>query len=388
MTELRKSSILIVDDQPVNIDLLRHYLNSDVYQISAVTSGKQAIHALDKINIDLILMDVMMPELDGFQTCMEIKANPKTRHIPVIFVTAKIAPEDVSYGFDVGAADYILKPVHREVLLARIENQISRLKKQRLEQQLKESSKLVELGSMVASITHEVATPMGNMLLALDVIKQQTTLIGHQFSQQNLSQSDFSNYLTLLKESVNLCHNNAKRATELMNSFKQVAVDQCSNKLLSFDLNQYIADILLTIGPRLSQHQHQVTINIAKKITLHSCPGALSQVIINIINNALLHAFPNQQQGIINITAQTNDDIVIIATSDNGHGMTKQQQQQAFDKFFTTKDGAGGSGLGLAICRELVEQELQGTINLTSEINVGTTITLRIKKQLSNRDTL
>jgi|GEM_PF-642780 len=382
MTQLHKASILIVDDKPLNIDLLRDYLNSDQYKISAVTSGEQAIKVLNKVNVDLILMDVMMPVLDGFQTCKAIKGNLKTKHIPIIFVTAKIAPEDVSYGFDVGAADYILKPVHRDVLLARVENQLSRIKKELLEQQLKEANKLAELGSMVASITHEVATPMANMLLASSVIEQETTKIKSLFAQQKMSKSDFTNYLSMIEQSVTLCHRNATRATDLMDSFKQVAVDQCSKRLLSFNLAHYIADILLTISPKLSQHNIEITANIEKHISLTTYPGALSQVIINIINNALVHAFPNQQTGVINLCAQADQNIITITIVDNGQGMSEQQQQQAFVKYYTTKANDGGSGLGLAICQELVENDLQGKISLSSEVKIGTTITLELNQKI------
>ena len=134
---------------------------------------------------------------------------------------------------------------------------------------------------------------------------------------------------------------------------------------------------------RYENEDADITVNIDANISLTSYPGALSQVIINIINNALVHAFPNQQTGVINLSAQADENIITITIADNGQGMSQQQQQQAFEKYYTTKANDGGSGLGLSICQELVESDLQGKISLSSEVNIGTTITLELNQQIS-----
>lgn len=379
-----KFSILIVDDKPTNIDLLRQYLSHSNFRISAVTSGEQALIVLAKIDIDLILLDVMMPGLDGYQTCIAIKESKLTCHIPVIFVTAKTTPSELNRGFMVGASDYITKPVHQDILLARINNQLSHIKREKLESTLKDNAKLIELGSMVASITHEVATPLSNLMLSIDFMAQQVEKIKLKIENKILKQSDFDHFIASTNEAISLSQSNAKRASQLMTSFKQVAVDQCSNNCLKFDLKTYIGDILRTIGPRLLNNKHNVIVHIDENLEINSYGGALSQIVINIVNNALMHGLSDVESGEITITASKKQDMVQINIEDNGVGMNEDELLHAFDKFFTTKAGKGGSGLGLGISRDLAQELLQGDLSIFSEIGTGTTVVLLMKKCVVN----
>ena len=377
MTVNKKASILIVDDNPVNIDLLRRYLEGEDYSISAVTSGEKALKVVAKIQIDLILLDIMMPGMDGYQTCTALKQSSQSEHIPVIFVTAKIEPEDLRKGFAVGAADYITKPVQQDIILARVKNQLSITSQMQLKRELLEkSNKMAELGNMVAGIAHEVASPMGNLMLTMDYILQKTAKIKQASAEHKLDKQGFEQYLAKLTEAANMCHANAKRATDLMASFKQVAVNQCSNKIIEFNLAEYIEDILLTLRPKLKKHPHTVTVLIDEKITVINNPGALSQVIINLVNNSLLHAFNQERTGNIEIAAKEEKHLITLVYTDDGLGMSSEQRQMAFKKYYTTKAGEGGSGLGLTICKELIEQEMQGQIELESTHGTGTKFTI------------
>lgn len=159
------TSILIVDDNPTNIDILRGFLSHANYRISAVTSGQKALMFVEKYPPDLILLDIMMPEMDGYEVCKRLKGGKSTQHIPVIFVTAKIAPEDIKKGFQVGAADYINKPAHEDEVLARVNNQVAIIDRHNLAQEiLMKSEKMSALGHLVGGITHEVASPWGRSL--------------------------------------------------------------------------------------------------------------------------------------------------------------------------------------------------------------------------------
>ncbi|EPJ55039.1 MAG: hypothetical protein OFPI_04840 [Osedax symbiont Rs2] len=377
MTKNNKASILIVDDNPVNIDLLRRYLEGEGYSISAVTSGEKALKVVTKIHIDLILLDIMMPGMDGYQTCTALKQSTESEHIPVIFVTAKIEPEDLRYGFAVGAADYITKPVQQDIILARVKNQLSIISQMKLKRELLEkSNKMAELGNMVAGIAHEVASPMGNLMLTLDYILQKTQKKKRANAEHKLDKQGFEQYLEKLTEAANMCHANAKRATDLMASFKQVAVNQCSNKNIEFNLGEYLEDILLTLRPKLKKYPHTVTVLVDREITITNNPGALSQVVINLVNNSLLHAFNQEHPGSIEITATQQNHQVTLVYSDDGLGMSSEQLKMAFNKYYTTKAGEGGSGLGLAITKELVEQEMQGSIELESSSGSGTKFTI------------
>ena len=376
-------SILIVDDNPTNIDVLRRYLKRDDYLISAVTSGEKALEIAPRIKPDIILLDIMMPGIDGYQTCKALKASDATKDIPVIFVTAKVAPEDLRLGFSVGAVDYITKPVNQDVVQARVNYQLSLIKQAKLERQLlNKISKMAELGSMVGGIAHEVSSPLSNLRLSVDFLNEETEVLMKSIEDNKLSKQQLSSYLQQMKESLQLCQSNTVRANELMSSFKKVAVDQCSNNKMEFNLYEYVNDILLTLKPKLKKVPHQVSNNVGDTITMNSYPGALAQVITNLVNNSLLHGFTDEREGHINIDATSDGETVVMEYKDDGVGMHQGQVVKAFDKYYSTKMGQGGSGLGLAICKELIEGELGGHIKLESELEKGTKITLELKQNV------
>jgi len=385
LDDISRYSILIVDDQPSNIDILRHCLMNEDYLISAVTSGYKAINLLSKIKVDLILLDVMMPKMDGFETCLAIKNNENTRHIPIIFVTAKIQPEELRHCFVVGAADLVTKPVHHDVVLARVKNQLLHVKQIQLEKKLEESNKLAELGSMVAEITHEVASPLGNLRLSIDYLVERNKKIVHAYENHKLTRRELEKYFSKVDKALQMSAANINLATNIMQSFKKVAVDQCSNNLLSFNLLHYTKDILLTLRPKLKKHNHELILNIDPRIELNSYPGILSQVLINFVNNSLLHAFEKNETGIIEISAQYDPDHIELIYKDNGIGMDRKSVENAFTKYYTTKAGEGGSGLGLAICRELVEEVLDGEITLQSNLGVGTRFSVKLDRDIANK---
>ncbi len=377
--------LTITHDKPLNIDILRRYLDDENYLISAVTSGEKALSILTKIHVDLILLDIMMPGMDGYHTCKIIKSDPNTLHIPVIFVTAKIEPEDLRHCFSVGAADLINKPAHREVVKARVKNQLFQIKQVKLEKKLQESNKMAELGSMVAEISHEVASPLSNLRLSIDYMVERNTKIINDFKEQKLTKNSLQEHLDKIHSALKMSSSNINLATNMMLSFKQVAVDQCSNSLLRFNLLRYIKDILYTLRPKLKKHNHQIILSIDERIELNSYPGVLSQIIINLVNNTLLHAFEDGEVGIIEIIALFDVDKVEIIYRDNGIGMDKNSLANAFKKFYTTKAGKGGSGLGLAICKELIEEVLEGSLSLESCLGGGTTFTIKLDKDISLR---
>ncbi|MFT5756533.1 MAG: signal transduction histidine kinase [Alteromonadaceae bacterium] len=378
---IQSSTILLVDDNQNNLDILKCYLKPFNYNICAVTSGEKALKVLDKTNIDLILLDIVMPGIDGYQICKILKDTPRYAHIPIIFVTAKVEPEDLRKGLSFGAIDYIAKPVNEDVVIARVKSQLAQAQQLNLERNLmKKERKMADLGKMVADITHEVASPLGTMMLLVDYIQEQTLIIQDAFKQQSLDKKKFTHFMEQLTKALDHCRHNSTRASEIMLSFKEIAVDQCSQRLIEFDLLNYIENILTTIQPTFRGVGHKVLLDIEKDLIIHTYPGVLSQVITNLINNSLMHAFKDQQVGEIRIIASVANNQVYLRYSDNGVGMTIVQQQHAFDKFYTTKAGKGGSGLGLGICKELIEDTLDGTINIDSTVGAGTVFIITFKK--------
>jgi len=375
------TTILLVDDNQNNLDVLKCYLKPHHYNVCAVTCGNKALKVLDKVNVDLILLDIIMPEIDGYQICKILKDTPRHAHIPIIFVTAKVEPEDLRKGLSLGAIDYITKPVNEDVVIARVKSQLAQVQKLRLERDLmKKEHKMAELGKLVADITHEVASPLGTMMLTVDHIQEQTLIIKEAFEHKCLDKKKFMVYMEQLTKALEHCKRNTVRASEIMLSFKEVAVDQCSQRLIEFDLRNYIENILAILKPKFNDLGHEVFLDIEEDLIINTYPGVLSQVITNLINNSLMHAFKDKKIGEIRMIASVANNQVYLRYSDNGVGMTLAQQQQAFDKFYTTEAGKGGSGLGLGICKELVEDTLDGTISIESKEGAGTVFILSFKK--------
>ncbi len=382
MNELNNASILIVDDNPINIDLLRHFLTLDHYKISAVTSGEKALKLVARVKPDLILLDIMMPGIDGYETCRRLKADVETAAIPVIFVTAKTAPEDIRLGFSVGASDYITKPVQQEEVLARVVNQLRLLEKSRMDQeQLLQSEKLSALGGFVSSIAHEISTPLGTLNTALSFTIDKAAQIREDFDNKTLRPANLSSFLDSINEALQISQTNIESASQILHSFKLVAVDQCHYVVSSFNLREYIDTIVLSLKPNIKQTSHQVTTSIPADIVVNSFPGALSQIITILINNSLLHGFEDEQNGKMQIIAKTSDDYTELTYTDDGKGIEAELLKKVFEPYYTTKAGKGGSGLGMGIMKKLVEEDLEGSIDISSCLGEGLQVIIRFKTQ-------
>ena len=254
-----------------------------------------------------------------------------------------------------------------------------------MESKLRESNKMAELGSMVAEISHEVSSPLGNLRLSIDYLNEKNNGLKKSFENTTLTKSELVGHIEKIDKALQMCTANINLASNVMLSFKQVAVDQCSNNLLRFNLLRYTKDILLTLRPKLKRCSHDISLKIDERVELNSYPGVLSQVLINLVNNTLTHAFEFIEKGNIEIIAQFESDKVVIVYRDNGIGMDTNSAANAFKKYYTTKAGQGGSGLGLSICRELVEDILGGTITLESTLGVGTAFTITLDKDIANK---
>jgi len=375
--------ILIVDDNPTNIDLLRRYLEPEKYKISAVTSGEKAIDLAGKLQPNIILLDIMMPGIGGYETCVILKTDPATKNIPIIFVTAKVAPEDLRKGFAVGGADYITKPVDQDVLLARVSYQLSVQKKQLLEKQLLEKSQyMASLGELVAEITHEIASPLGNIQLIIGSLKSELKHLGDAIEKGTLQKEQLVSFINEYSDAVDTCEKNSLRAETIMTSFKSVAVSQCKSEISRFNLRSLIEDILHTLTPKLKKTEHSVKLEVPNDIELTTYSGAFTHIITNLMNNALIHGFENITNGEIIIAASHNDNTVQISVKDNGNGIPDNLIDKIFLKFFTTKGNDGGSGLGLHICQKMAEEELQGSIQVQNNAGAGCCFILEIKQHV------
>jgi ligand-binding sensor domain-containing protein/signal transduction histidine kinase len=254
------------------------------------------------------------------------------------------------------------------------------------QQQLVEREKLAALGSLVAGVAHELNTPIGNSLVIASTLEDKTTEIELRQNSNVLRRSDLAQFIDAAREASTLLMRSLRNAAELVNSFKQVAVDQASAKRRHFDLHQASQEIVTTMKNQIRKAGHQVDLEMPDDIEMDSFPGPYGQVIINLINNALLHAFDGRSGGVIRLWAvRLGPDRVRIVFQDDGAGIAVEHQARIFDPFFTTKLGQGGNGLGLSITYNIVTSLLDGSIRVDSAVGVGTrfTIDLPLKASLA-----
>ncbi|HEX3346513.1 MAG TPA: ATP-binding protein [Acetobacteraceae bacterium] len=246
------------------------------------------------------------------------------------------------------------------------------------QQDLIQAEKMAALGSLVAGVAHEINTPLGNTLTASSHLYDKVAEFSTLLEENRLKKSDLVGFVGLLTETTRLMVANCERAAELVQSFKQVAVDQTSGERRRFDLKGYIEEVLLSLRPRLRKTGHRITVECPPHIEVDGYPGALSQLLTNFLLNSLMHAYGPGDVGNIRITVCRIDAATIeLAYADDGRGIPAALVGRIYDPFFTTRRGSGGSGLGLHIVYNLVTGTLRGQIAVHSEPGRGTQFTVR-----------
>ncbi len=242
--------------------------------------------------------------------------------------------------------------------------------------ELVRKEKLASLGALVAGVAHEINTPIGVAITAASHLSDQVKQITKLRQTEKLTARHLEGFETMAVESSSMVLRNLQRADELIRSFKQVAVDQSSDQRRSFNLREYIEEILTSLQPKLKLTKHKVIVSCPDDIVLDTNPAAIYQTLINLVMNSLIHGFENIKEGEIRIEASVKDDSVLLVYSDDGCGMSEEVLSQIFDPFFTTRRGRGGTGLGMHIVYNLVTQMLKGKIQVTSTQGRGTNTTI------------
>ncbi|MEN9864457.1 MAG: hypothetical protein RL748_47 [Pseudomonadota bacterium] len=247
------------------------------------------------------------------------------------------------------------------------------------------SEKMASLGSLVAGIAHELNTPIGNSVTIASTVMDRTSETLKSFYAQTLRRSEFQSFLEETHKGGNVLLRNLERATELVSSFKQVAVDQSSNQARKFDLRHTLEEVVMTLSPLYRKTAFTISLQLPGEIECESYPGPLGQIITNFITNAITHGFEGRDHGSMLLSAQRLDaDEIQITFSDDGNGISEKNLKRVFDPFFTTKLGQGGSGLGMHIVYNLVTGVLGGKIELESQPGQGTKITLTLPRIAPN----
>ena len=431
----KKMDILVVDDTPINLRLLSNLLTEGGYEVRKAISGKLALLAASSHPPDLILLDIMMPEMDGYEVCKQLKSSPATCDIPVIFLSALDDVADKMKAFDAGGADYITKPFQVKEIMARVQNQLTILqqKKQlksqnlwlqkeiaereetevllkaqteklqqaleelkRAQSQLVQTEKMSSLGQLVAGLAHEINNPVtfisGNINHAYEYMKDLINLI-------EVYQAEYPGPNPIIKEALesldlDFVKGDVQKVVESMN----VGVERIRNiirslqnfsrldqaQVKSVDLHEGLESTLILLQSRLIDTSGETKIQVIKdygklpKVTC--CPGEINQVFMNILANAIDALEEAKQKGffldkepMIRISTELEDnDFVVIKISDNGMGIKEEVKTQIFDPFFSTKPVGRGTGLGLSISYSIIVETHGGQLNCFSKPGQGT----------------
>lgn len=249
------------------------------------------------------------------------------------------------------------------------------------QEQLIVAEKMKSLGELVAGISHEINTPVGVCVTTASQQEKITRQILGDFDNRSARKEDLDNYFKRTLQLQDIMLKNLERTSELIRSFKMVSVDRASESRRSFNIKDYLQNILISLKPELKKTA--VSINLeCPPIILESYPGAFSQIITNLIMNSITHGFPNGARGSITITGEFSEKQFLLIFRDDGRGISNESKEKIFDPFFTTNRKEGNSGLGLHIIYNLVTQKLNGTI--TCESAPGAGILFKIKIPLLN----
>ena len=337
------------------------------YRVEVAIDGLQGLKLLEKLNPQVILLDVMMPRLSGYQTCYRIRQKYSASELPIILLTAKDQPEDTVRGFQHGANDYLTKPFSREELLIRVRFHLKLSKAtsevyrmmddlRGMQNQLIQSAKLAAVGEMTSGIAHELKTPLAGISTILSGVELARKL--HQEIDMDATCSRVS--LLVKRCSAIIEHmRNYSRRTEETHSQTQI-------------INQLLKNTLLLVEPQLKRIGGKLELNLGHDLPFVAGNDIqLEQVFINLCNNAC-DAMEQSKERILTIQSMAEGDGVVVRVSDTGTGMRPEVQERVFESFFTTKSSAKGTGLGMSISQNIIEQH-KGQIRFNSELGRGTT---------------
>lgn len=422
-----KFNILVVDDTPDNLRLLSAMLTTQGHEVRKALNGKMALSACQVNLPDLILLDVNMPEMDGYEVCQQLKADEKTSRIPVIFVSALDDVLDKVKAFDVGGADYITKPFHTAEVMSRIENQINlralqiKLHKKNIHLQktledLKaaqvqqiQNEKMVALGHLVAGIAHEVNNPVsfiyGNLEYVGEYVRDLVNLVeAYQQEYPNPTriiekiekEIDLDFLMNDSQSLIGAMYRGAERIRSIVLALQNFSRhDQASYKRVNID--QGIESTLLILQHRFRKTNCRDAIEIIKDYDdlppVCCYPSELNQVFMHLLNNAVdaIDSRAEKFQAKKKSQSFTAAHTIRIATSaidgnvgvrisiaDSGMGIPEKVRSSIFDPFFTTKPVGKGSGLGLAICYQIIVHKHSGNIIYNSTPGNGTEFIIEI----------
>ncbi|CDZ76854.1 Sporulation kinase A [Legionella massiliensis] len=368
--------ILIVDDNDKNLFAMKTILHSLAANLVTATCGNDALALILRHQFCLILLDVQMPDMDGFELAELIRENEGTKHIPIIFLTA-LSKEDchIIRGYNLGAVDYLLKPVNPTILKSKVHVFLELRQKRDLEELVKEleaahkelknsvhlmiqNEKMSTLGQFAAGIAHELNNPMMGILNFVQYCRTHTQQEDKRFKVLTEAEHEIKRCADILKNLLSFSHQDHDKPE----SRNLVSIEELFDRVISL------------LAYRIRQHNIAISAVIESNLSLRTHSNSLMQVLINIVSNAIdaLETAPLRN---IELSAEIKNDRIFIQIKDSGVGIPQDNLSKIFEFFFTTKPPNKGTGLGLPICKKIIEN-LEGELSCESLPGRGTTFTI------------
>ncbi|KAA1053580.1 sensor histidine kinase [Azospirillum argentinense] len=386
--------ILIVDDDTANIRALASVLE-DRHEVRFATSGRRALELASADPPELVLLDVMMPGLDGYAVCRLLKTDPATADVPVIFITSLSSPEEEAFGLETGAVDYVTKPFSPAIVRARVATHLSLRRANRslkdenehLEALVRERTrklaqaqreKMAALRQMVAGVAHEINTPIGVALGSASHLGDRVAAMTERLAANQLRRAELERFLASAGELAALLSGTIARAGEIVRCFKGVAADHGGLRQ-TIALRPFLEQVTESLRPQWEPLGHRMAVDCPADLRMVSNPAILSAILEQLVRNALEHAFPAGRHGLVTVGAvASGPDTVLLSVADDGAGIAEGTAGRILEPFFTTRRGTGSVGLGLNIVDNLASDRLGGSFTIASRSGGGTLATLHL----------
>lgn len=418
-----KGRILVVDDTLASLKLMSDTLKAEGYEVYSTDNGELALGAAASKHPELVLCDMRMPGIDGLEVCRRLKQQDDTRDIPLMFISAATAVDERVAGFAAGAVDFVSKPFQRDELLARVQThlELARLRahlEQRVQEalgalqelndqletrviertselenahaklrntsrQLAQAERMASIVTMVSGVARELALPVGEGLtLARELQREAAALAPHAGAVGDANfnadaDAALPGRLQLLADGAGRLTQRLTQAAAAIDDFQQLAQERGGEPRTGFALSALVGEVLASQLKLFKTTRHQVQLQIAPDLVLDSFPRALAQVLTNLLNNALTHAFDPGADGAIRISASVAEpDQLLLVVADNGRGIAAADLAHVFDPFFSTRHTQGGRGLGLSLVYATVTDILGGTVRAENDGGAVFTVAL------------
>jgi len=342
-SEKGRSLVLIVDDVPRNLQVLGSILRTEEdCQIAVATSGRQALSQAKDVRPDLILLDIMMPEMDGYEVCKRLRKDPETREIPVIFLTAKTDTESKVRGLEIGGQDYVTKPFNSAELLARVRTHL-KLKKSRdiilgMNKKLEETDQMKN--EFISILAHDLGTPIAVMKGNIELMKKGV------FGEVNEKQS--KKLESMLRSAIRL--DKLRKDTLVLS---RMDVGSMTLELEAVKLKDLIEGAVEDMRRLADDKDQEISMDMPELEEVRCDPGRIRQVMDNYLSNAVRYT---GEGGRISIGARRIGSETTVWVKDNGRGLPSEELEKVFERFYRTGERVEGStGLGLAIVKGIIE---------------------------------